>query len=187
MNTSDVTADDRLDDEPSRPRRTRRLRRQLRKEKQGELNIVSMIDVFAVLVFFMLVSSSIAAARFNTVALNLPSLAHTATPDEARVHPSIQLLPDALLVTADQRPALHLRNTPQGYDLAALAEALQALKREAPAQVRIDVLVSPDVAYEDLIAVMDVARTGSQKLTLPAAELFSEVALGDLPAGSSQP
>ena len=56
---------------------TRRVRRMERQHKFGgrtvHLNIVSMIDVFAVLVFFLLVSSSLAAARLNVISLNLPS------------------------------------------------------------------------------------------------------------------
>ena len=43
--------------EQRRSRRTRRLTRKLKGYGDGELNIVSMIDVFAVMVFFLLMDS----------------------------------------------------------------------------------------------------------------------------------
>ena len=44
------------DQAPRKARRTRRLERHLKRGGNEELNIVSMIDVFAVLVFFLLVN-----------------------------------------------------------------------------------------------------------------------------------
>ena len=64
-------------------RRNRRLERHARARARAvHLNIVSLIDVFAVLVFFLLVSSSLAAARLNVISLNLPSPDKAATPQE---------------------------------------------------------------------------------------------------------
>src|SRR3546814_2161790 len=69
-------------------RQSRRLERHQRMRARAvSLNIVSMIDVFAVLVFFLLVSSSITAAKLNVINLNLPSPDQQTTPDK----PPLQL------------------------------------------------------------------------------------------------
>ncbi len=160
-------------------RRERRIKRQLRLSRDGELNIVSMIDVFAVLVFFLLVTASITEARLNVLALDLPGKA--AVSSKPLTRPSITVLDAALLVDiGDGQPQRYLRNA-DGRALALLPERLLAAKRRAPKQEAIDLLVGPDVAYADVVAVIDAMRTAT-----PAAvragfpgELFPRLAIGD--------
>lgn len=165
------------DDAPRRGRRARRVRRQLRQFKDGELNIVSMIDVFAVLVFFLLVSSSIAAARLNVLALELPGKSAVASAAPPQAIPEIHLLSDALVVNAGDGISRRLEMTRHGYDLAKLSTVLAAAKRVAPERDQARIMVAPGVAYEDLVAVMDAVRTGADK-----GDLYPRIAVGDVAA-----
>lgn len=171
----DLTLEDAEGDDapPRRSRRARRVQRQLRQMKDGELNIVSMIDVFAVLVFFLLVSSSIAAARLNILALDLPGKSAVASAAPPMTHPEIELLPDALLVNVGDGRSQRLARTKAGYDLATLSSLLLAAKQAAPEQDRANLLVAPEVAYEELVAVMDVVRQGPGQ-----RDLYPRIAIG---------
>lgn len=171
-----------LDDEvPRKARRTRRLERHLKRGGNEELNIVSMIDVFAVLVFFLLVSSSIAAARLNVLSLNLPSNDTVSNPDKLPLQLTVSLLPGALVVS-DRNGALRkLDNTPAGYNIQALSEVLVETKKAAPGENTITLLVAPDVPYDDVVKVMDAARltpAEARNLGLPR-ELYPQISLGD--------
>lgn len=54
-------------------RRARKIIRELRKEaREGELNVVSLIDIFAILVFYLLVNALVVEVLPNPKALKLP-------------------------------------------------------------------------------------------------------------------
>lgn len=165
-------------------RRARRVRRQLRLQRDNELNIVSMIDVFAVLMFFLLVTSSISAARLNILALDLPAKSAQASA-RAESRPSIRLLDDVLLVDIGNGRLQRLAKSEDGTALAAL---LLDAKRRAPAQDGIDLLVAADIAYADVIAVMDAMRMATPEAIAAGypGELFPKVAIGEAPAEGAQ-
>jgi biopolymer transport protein ExbD len=173
-----------LDEEelpPRKARRTRRLQRHLRRGGNEELNIVSMIDVFAVLVFFLLTASSIAASRLNVLSLNLPTNDQSTPPEKLPLQLSISLLPGTLVVSDRNGAIRQLDNTPAGYNIQALSEVLVEAKKAAPSENSITLLVAPDVPYEDVVKVMDAARltpAEARDLGLPR-ELFPLISLGD--------
>src|SRR3546814_11753805 len=104
-------------------RQSRRLERHQRMRARAvSLNIVSMIDVFAVLVFFLLVSSSITAAKLNVINLNLPSPDQQTTPDKPPLQLTITLHKNGLDVSDRNGGLRHLDNTPEGYNLQAPGE-----------------------------------------------------------------
>lgn len=161
-------------------RRERRQQRLLRQGDQDELNLVSMIDVFAVLVFFLLVSASVGALKLKVFGLDLPSPGATAA--AAPAPPVVRLLPDALLV--ELAPALRRRlpRTPVGHDLSALSALLVQAKQAAPSQQQITLLVDADVSYDEVVQVMETLRrtpAALRRIGLPA-ELFPQIALGDV-------
>ncbi len=161
-------------------RRERRVKRQLRLTRDGELNIVSMIDVFAVLVFFLLVTASITAARLNALALDLPGKSSAASV-RPLVRPSVTVLDGLLRVDIGDGQPRRLALAADGQALAALPGLLLAAKRRAPKQDAIDLLVGPDIAYAEVVAVIDAMRVST-----PAAiragypgELFPRLAVGE--------
>lgn len=149
------------------------------------LNIVSMIDVFAVLVFFLLVSSSITAAKLNVVDLNLPSSDQTQTPDKPPLQLTITLRKNSLDVSDRSGALRHLDNTPEGYNVQALGDLLAEVKKSAPAETTVTLLLEPAIPYDDLIRIMDTARftpAEARAAGLPA-EMFPNISLGDAPGG----
>lgn len=175
-------ADPQADDEARRGgRRARRVRRQLRLRRDDELNIVSMIDVFAVLMFFLLVTSSISAARLKALALDLPAttLAREVPPP---ARPSLQLLADGLRVDIGDGRVQRLRPD----DGARLSALLLAAKQRAPAQDGLDLRVAPDIAYDRVVAVIDALRAISPQARAAGYpdELFPRLAIGEAAAGA---
>ena len=159
-----------------REQRTNKLR-----SRDVELNIVSMIDVFAVLVFFLLVTSSIAAARLNVISLNLPS-PDLNIPPPAEMPLSLTVVMRKAGLTLSSRDAVHeLPNTPAGYDISSLSSFLVEVKKSHPQEENITLLLEQDVPYDDLVHVMDAARLApaeSRAAGLPR-EMFPNIALGD--------
>ncbi|HUP93030.1 MAG TPA: biopolymer transporter ExbD [Solimonas sp.] len=166
-------------------RKTRRQERHHKvRSRAVELNIVSMIDVFAVLVFFLLVSSSLAASRLNVISLNLPSPDQNIAPEK---DPPLQLtitVRAGSLLVSDRKGALReLANTPDGYNIQALTDVLVEAKKAAPAEESVTVLLEPDIAYDNLVKVMDAARLApaeARAAGLPR-ELFPSISIGDAP------
>lgn len=165
-------------------RRARRVRRQLRLQRDNELNIVSMIDVFAVLMFFLLVTSSISAARLNILALDLPAKS-AVTIAKPETRPSIRLLDDALLVDIGNGRLQRLKKSEDGAQLAAL---LLAAKRRAPTQDGIDLLVAAEISYEEVVAVIDAMRLATPEAIAAGypGELFPRLSIGEVPAEGAQ-
>jgi biopolymer transport protein ExbD len=187
MNSTTVVIDEEaMDEAPRKARRSRRLARHLKRGSSEELNIVSMIDVFAVLVFFLLVSSSITAARLNVLSLNLPSNDQVANPDKPALQLTVSMLPDALVVSDRNGAVRRLDNTPAGYNLQALSDTLVETKKAAPGENTITLLVSPDVAYENVVKVMDAARltpAEARNTGLPR-EMYPLISIGDVPVAA---
>lgn len=168
------------DESPRGRRRERRQQRLLRQGDQEELNLVSMIDVFAVLVFFLLVSASVGALKLKVFGLDLPAPGAAAA--VAPVPPVVRLLPDAMWVEAAPAPRRRLPRTAQGHDLAGLSALLVQAKQAAPAQQQITLLVDAEVSYDEVVQVMETLRrtpVALRRIGLPA-ELFPQIALGDV-------
>jgi biopolymer transport protein ExbD len=177
------------DEVPRKSRRSRRLARHLKRGGGEELNIVSMIDVFAVLVFFLLVSSSITAARLNVLSLNLPSNDAVTPPEPPPLKLTVSLLPDKIIVSDRNGAVRELYNTPAGYNLQALSQTLVETKKAAPSDNSLTLLVSSDVSYENVVKVMDAARltpADARELGLPR-ELYPLIAIGDAAVPGAAP
>ena len=128
---------------------TRRVRRMERQHKFGarvvRLNIVSMIDVFAVLVFFLLVSSSLAAARLNVINLNLPSPDKQSIPEQQQLQLTAVVRKGVIDVSDSNGAVRNIVNTPEGYNLQALSDLLVEVKKAKPSEQNIVLMMEADV------------------------------------------
>ena len=160
-------------------RRARRLKRQLRLVREGELNIVSLIDVFAILVFYLLVTASITAARLKILALDLPGKTETVS-SRPLARPSVTVLDRLLLVDIGDGRVQRLANA-RGEALAGLPVLLLAAKRREPKQAAIDLRVGSDIAYAEVVAVIDALRRATPEAARAGfpGELFPRLAIGD--------
>lgn len=66
-------------------RRSRRMERHHKRKKQPGLNLVSLMDIFTILVFFLLVSSSNVQQLHSSKEVKLPTSISTVTPKETLV------------------------------------------------------------------------------------------------------
>jgi len=71
------------------------------------------------------------------------------------------------------------------YDLKALSELALSLKRDHPDEDNASVLLEPNIAYDDLIQVMDAIRSTETaegaSPTPTRVALYTNIAVGDAP------
>lgn len=167
-------------------RHARRLHRRHQKQaRNATLNLVPMIDVFAILVFFLLSNASVVFARLHRVDLRLPAPASVSAPQTE--NPGLQVTIRENLLQVSDRGGTHasLPRVGTGHDFAGLSRLMQELKQKYPATRNATVLLEADAPYDDLIQVMDAVRIApTQNTGTPGSELFPDIALGDAPAAA---
>jgi biopolymer transport protein ExbD len=152
--------------------------------KPSELMLVPMIDIFTVLVTFLLMTAVF--SRTVILELKLP------TQSTEFVEPPPGLVLEVLLrkdmvQVADRKTgplASFPRPAPDApYDLAGLSEYLQTVKAKYPDLTDATLLMEPDIPYDSMVQVMDTVRILEQRQggTLVQAELFPNVSIGDAP------
>ena len=164
-------------------RRSYQARRVLRHQrKSGELMLVSMIDIFTVLVTFLLMT----AVFSHTVILQL----HLPAPQAQFREPPAGLVLEVmvrkdLLQVADRNsgPLATFPSNAQGYDFAGLTQYLEQVKARFPTMTAASILLEPDTPYDTLVQVMDHVRVfeTSNGLSTVQAELFPDISVGDAP------
>jgi biopolymer transport protein ExbD len=168
-------------------------------KKAGELMLVPMIDIFSVLVTFLLMTAVF--SRIAIIQLDLPS-ADAGSPVEPTFRMEVVVTTDGLEVTNGQQRIAALPLVDGNYDLSALSAMALSLKKDHPLVDDASVLMAPDVAYNNLIQVMDAIRSmdartaaagglyASNDGVTPApvegmgpqrVPLFTKIAVGDAP------
>jgi biopolymer transport protein ExbD len=170
-------------------RRSYSVRKLMRRQrKPAELLLVSMIDIFTVLVTFLLMTAVF--SRTVIMELKLPSNSPAADELPPALTLEILVYKDELVV-ADRTtgPLRTLPNKDGKYDLDGLGEFLQVIKGKFPDKTEASVLLEPDTPYESLIAVMDRTRIAeiNAGLSTVQAELFPDVSIGDAPPEPPSP
>lgn len=150
--------------------------------KPAELLLVPMIDIFTVLVTFLLMTAVF--SRTVVLQLNLP-----AAQTEFREPPpglvlEVMVRKDLLQVSdRNSGPLATLPNTASGYNFEALTDYLKRVKAKFPEKTEATILLETDTPYDTLVQVMDRVRvfeTGSGIGTVQA-ELFPDISIGDAP------
>lgn len=165
-------------------RETRRAMRRARRRRALELNIVSMIDVLTVLIFFLLLNS----AGVAVIGINLPSAAAQTTQEPLGL--SVIVRSQQLQIIDRDGVLKTVANTAQGYDYETLARFLRELKNEKiPGETAISLLLEPGINYDTVVHLMDAVRVQPTPDGRGERALFPDIALGDAPAatGGAQP
>ena len=162
-------------------------RHMLRHHKQArhetELNLVPLIDIFTVLVFFLLITAVF--SRTTILGLHLPERSTAVVPPDHLPHVEVVVRRGGIEAgDRDNGPMQTLANRNQRYDLQALSTLLQQLKTRYPDNRTVTILVEPDISYDQLVQVMDAVRMTSAPANAAAtrAELFPDISIGDAPA-----
>jgi biopolymer transport protein ExbD len=165
-------------------RRSFQSRKLLRHHRQPqELLLVPMIDIFTVLVTFLLMTAVF--SRTVVLQLNLPA----AQTEFREPPPGLQIevmVRKDLLQVADRNsgPLATLPNTAAGYNYDGLTEYLKRIKAKFPEKTDATILLESDTPYDTLVQVMDRVRVWETKqgLSTVQAEMFPDVSIGDAPA-----
>jgi biopolymer transport protein ExbD len=165
------------------PRRSYDLKKLARRRRRpSELLLVPMIDIFTVLVTFLLMTAVF--SKTVVLQLNLPA-------SQAEFKDPPQGLQLEVLVRKDQiqvadrntGPLATMPNVQTGYDYATLTEYLKRVKAKFPDKTDATLLLESDIPYDILVQVMDHVRVFEveQGPTTVQAELFPDISIGDAP------
>jgi len=147
--------------------------------RPAELLLVPMIDIFTVLVTFLLMTAVF--SRIAIMQIDLPSSA-AAKPEEPKFRLEIIVREDSFELSDGKQALGTIPKVSGAYDLNALSERVLAVKREHPTSEDASVLSEPKVPYDELVQVMDAVRSAE----LPATdELVAGQAVPAAPAGSA--
>ena len=171
-----------------------------RLRKPAGLLLVPMIDIFTVLVTFLLMTAVF--ARITILQLDLPSSAGGPT-TEPTFRLEVIVRQDGLELTNGNTRIATIPTVNGEYDLKTLSELALSLKRDHPDVDSASVLLEAEVRYDSLIQVMDAIRStelpaaADATITAPEAPqppagdpaaaqptqvaLFTKIAVGDAP------
>ena len=151
-----------------------------RERKPAELLLVPMIDIFTVLVTFLLMTAVF--SRIAIMQIDLPSSA-APKPTEPKFRLEIIVRQDGFELSDGKQSLGTIPKVDGAYDLNALSERVLEVKREHPTSEDASVLSEPKVPYDELVQVMDAIRSAE----LPAADaLVAGAAVRGTPAGTPQ-
>ena len=150
--------------------------------RPAELLLVPMIDIFTVLVTFLLMTAVF--SRTVVLQLNLPAQ----QAEFKEPPPGLQLevlVRKDLIQVADRNsgPLATMPNTAQGYDYDTLTNYLKRVKAKFPDKTDATVLLEQDIPYDTLVQVMDHVRVFevADGLAVRQGELFPDISIGDAP------
>ena len=156
--------------------------------RPAELLLVPMIDIFTVLVTFLLMTAVF--SRTVILQMNLPA----AQTEFKEPPPGLQIevmVRKNLLQVADRNtgPLATLPNIASGPDYDGLTEYLKRVKAKFPEKTDASILLEPDTTYDTVVQVMDHVRVFETKqgLNTIQAELFPDISMGDAPAPDVPP
>lgn len=161
---------------------TRRvMRNHARYRGRHDLNVVPMIDMMVILVFFLIFTAVF--TKTNVLELNLPG-ADSAVPDLPEgLNLEVVIRRDKIEV-ADRGTGL-LKSLPregEAYDLKGLSDYLQLVKSKYPNKQDATILLEQEIHYDTLVQVMDTVRVFQVPDSQWAmGELFPDVSVGDAP------
>jgi len=164
----------------------RKLERHTR--KPAELLLVPMIDIFTVLVTFLLMTAVF--SRTVILQLNLPPPQTEYKEPPPGLQLEVMVRKDLLQVADRNSGPLHnVPNNTQGYDFEGLTEYLKFVKTKFPEKTEASILLEPDTPYDTLVQVMDHVRVfeAGEGVNTVQAELFPDISIGDAPDAGTAP
>ena len=154
-----------------------------RARKPSELLLVPMIDIFTVLVTFLLMTAVF--SRITIVQLDLPS-ASDGKVTEPAFRLEVIVRKEGFELTNGTASIAAVPKVNGEYDFKTLSTLALSLKREHQETDTASVLMEAAVPYDNLIQAMDAIRSTEVPATEPGAKamkvlLFTKIAVGDAP------
>ncbi len=160
----------------------RAIRNHAKYKGRNDLNIVPMIDMMVILVFFLLFTAVF--SNTNILELNLP--APNSSVPELPKGLNLEIIVRQNLVEIADRNSGVLRTLPKKageYDYKGLSEFLQFVKSKYPDTLAASVLLEPNIPYDVLVQTMDNTRVWQNVVGagIQNVELFPDISVGDAP------
>ncbi len=160
----------------------RRSRRR-RHHEPVEMNITAFMNLMVILVPFLLITAVF--SRIAILELNLPAAdGGQSEPDPQALQLEVIMRQDAIEVADRGKAVRVIGNSKDGYDFAGLSALMRDIKGRHPDKVDVTLLLEPEIAYDDLVQLMDTVRVAQTKKEgrVVRMELFPEISIGDAPA-----
>jgi biopolymer transport protein ExbD len=164
-------------------------RRKWRKKESLEtdimelLNLTPMMDVFTVLVVFLLITAVFTS--ITIMDLSVPTSAGGAAANRPNFAIEVIVRKSGLEIANGRSVAAAIPKVDGKYDLKKLSEMLVSLKAQYPEKEDATVLMEPKVEYDNLIQVMDAVRVAEVQLEgskeVEKTVLFPKISIGDAP------
>ena len=163
-----------------------RSRRRHRIKEDTDINITAFMNLMVILVPFLLITAVF--SQITTLQLNLPAQQGGAPDKDKKEKLQLEVIirSDNSMIVADRKIG-RIRSIPgkEGFDLEMLVTVLKQVKVRSPETKNITLLLDPDVAYDNLIQIMDTVRVVKAEQVNEGdpeyAELFPAIAIGDAP------
>lgn len=164
-------------------------RRKWRKKESLEtdimelLNLTPMMDVFTVLVVFLLITAVFTS--ITIMDLSVPTSAGGSAASNPNFAIEVIVRKSGLEIANGRSVEAAIPKIDDKYDLKKLSEMLIRLKAQYPEKEDATVLMEPKVEYDNLIQVMDTVRSaqvpaeGSKEVE--NIVLFPKISIGDAP------
>lgn len=148
---------------------------------RDDLNLIAMIDMMVILVFFLIFTAVF--SRTVILELNLP--APNSSVPELPEGLQLEVIVQADKVDVSDRKTGVMKSLPNGadgYDFVGLSEYLRAVKARFPEKLDASVLLAPEVPYDTLVQIMDTVRIWEiDDGTSRRADLFPDISVGEAP------
>jgi biopolymer transport protein ExbD len=160
----------------------RAIRNHAKYKGRHDLNIVPMIDMMVILVFFLLFTAVF--SHTNILELNLPA-PNSSVPELPKGLNLEVIVRQNGIEVADRNSGV-LRTLPKvegEYDYKGLSSFLQDVKARYPTVLAASVLLESNIPYDVLVQTMDNVRVWQNRVGvgLQNVELFPDISVGDAP------
>jgi biopolymer transport protein ExbD len=160
----------------------RQARTHARMRGRNDINIVPMLDVMVILIFFLIFTAVF--SKMNILELNLP--VDGGPPPELPAALELEVIVRSTMIeVADRNTGLlqRLPNIADRADFEGLSNYLRRVKIRFPDKKDATVLLEADIPYDTMVQTMDTMRSfdamiGGQPVR---GELFPQIAIGDAP------
>ena len=153
-------------------RRKRRKKESLETDIMELLNLTPLMDVFTVLVVFLLITAVFTS--ITIMDLSVPTSAGGAAASRPNFAIEVIVRKSGLEIANGKAVEAAIPKKDGKYDLQLLTEILDRLKAKYPEKEDATVLMEPKIEYDYLVQVMDTVR-GAQ------TPLFPKISIGDAP------
>ena len=136
------------------------------------LNLTPMMDVFTVLVVFLLITAVFTS--ITIMDLSVPTNTGASAANKPNFAIEVIVRKAGLEIANGRSVEAAIPKIDDKYDLKKLSELLLALKAKYPEKEDATVLMEPKVEYDYLVQVMDTVRGAS-------TPLFPKISIGDAP------